>query len=261
MQSPQNERKVILKLDGVCKAFGGVIAAENVSFDVYTGEILGLIGPNGAGKTTILNVVSGIYDVDDGRIFLGDEEITNAAAHKRARMGISRTFQQPRFLQRSDIRDNLLLGTDLAEQFGFWRSFWHKKGLNFKEELDELMDIAGFSLKWDADISSLPYGQRKLLEIIRAMLSHPRVMLVDEPAAGLNSSEIERAVALLRLATDKKGMGVVLIEHSMDMVMNTCHNIVVLNFGRLIAQGTPEQVSSNGDVIVAYLGRGFNAEN
>jgi len=257
----RGDREAILRLEGVNKAFGGVIAAENVTFSVYVGGIMGLIGPNGAGKTTILNVVSGIYEVDSGRIYLGDEEITSRPAHIRARMGLARTFQSPRFLQRSNISDNLKLGTDLAEQFGFFKSYFWKKGFDFQAELDELMEVAGFKVDLKAPISSLSYGQRKLLEIVRAMLSHPRIMLVDEPAAGLNDSEIERAVALLRLATDKRGMGVVLIEHKMDMVMNTCHDIVVLNFGRLIARGTPEEISSNREVIEAYLGRDFFAED
>jgi ABC-type branched-subunit amino acid transport system ATPase component len=155
----------------------------------------------------------------------------------------------------------MLMGTDLADQFNFWTSFWRKKGVDFENDFAELMDIAGFKVKWDSQISGMPYGRRKLLEIVRAMLSRPKVMLVDEPAAGLNLKEIERAVALLRLAAEKRGVGVVLIEHSMDMVMNTCHNIVVLNFGRLIAEGTPESVSSNRDVIEAYLGRDFYAED
>ena len=260
-QQLKNRERVVLRLEDVCKAFGGVVAAQDVSFDVKAGSIMGLIGPNGAGKTTILNVVSGIYPVDDGKVYIEGADVTKLPAHTRARLGLARTFQSPRFLQRSNIRDNMLLGTDLAEQLGFWRSFWHKKGLNFQEELLELMEVAGFPLRWDAEISSLPYGQLKLLEIVRAMLSHPRVMLVDEPAAGLNSKEIDRVVALLQLATDKHDIGVVLIEHRMDMVMNTCHDIVVLNFGRLIAHGAPEEISINKDVIEAYLGRGYNAEN
>lgn len=252
--------KPILKVDNVNKAFGGVVTAHEVSFEVLPGEIMGLIGPNGAGKTTMLNLISGIYECDGGDIFIGDANVTKIAAHKRARMGLARTFQSPRFLQRSSIRDNLLLGLDLADKMGFLNSFFGKKGNNFEAELNELMAIAGFTLRWNDDIQALPYGQRKLLEIVRALLTHPKVILVDEPAAGLNSKELERVVELLRYAT-KKGIGIVLIEHQMDMIMNICDHISVLNFGKLIAQGTPEQVSVNPAVIEAYLGRDNDAQD
>ena len=249
----------ILRLDGVCKAFGGVIAAQDVCFEVAPHQIMGLIGPNGAGKTTILNLISGIYEVDQGSIYINEKDVTQVPAHKRAAMGLARTFQAPRFMYRSTIRDNLLLGTDCGNQMGYWRSFLGRKGFPFDEEIKLLMSIAGFTFDWSSDINSLPYGRRKLLEIVRSLLSHPKIMLVDEPAAGLNSKEIDRAIALLEYASQERGIGVVLIEHSMDMVMNVCHNIVVLNFGRVIAIGNPEEVSTNKDVIEAYLGRGSDA--
>lgn len=170
-------------------------------------------------------------------------------------MGLGRTFQSPRFLQRSSISENLLLGTDLADQLGYWNSFIGKKGSDFESELNKLMTIAGFAIDWDDDITSLAYGQRKLLEIVRSMLAHPKVMLVDEPAAGLNNKEVDDAMALLNLAAKERKIGVILIEHTMDMVMNICDKITVINFGKVIAEGTPEQVSSNEAVIEAYLGR------
>lgn len=251
--------KPILRLDSVCKNFGGVVAADHVSFSVLPGEIHGLIGPNGAGKSTIMNLISGIYEVDSGSIFFDNEEITRIPAFLRARKGIGRTFQSPRFLQRSNIRDNLLLGTDLADQMGFWNSFIGKKGNPFVEELTELMEYVRFSFDLDDDISSLSYGQSKQLEIIRSMLAHPKVMLVDEPAAGLNNTEIDHVMHLLRYAAEKKNIGILLIEHSMDMVMNVCEQIVVINFGKVIGEGTPEEVSNNDAVIEAYLGRDRDA--
>ncbi|MDR1915725.1 MAG: ATP-binding cassette domain-containing protein [Synergistaceae bacterium] len=235
--------------------------AEDISFDVSSCEMMGLIGPNGAGKTSLLNMISGIYSMDKGRIMFGDVDVSKAPAHKRARLGLARTFQAPRFLQRSNIRDNLLLGTDLADQYTFFQSFIGKKSKDFEEELSELMEIAGFTFDWDDLIAAFPYGRLKILEIVRAMLSKPRILLIDEPAAGLNDIEIGHAVALLKLATEKRGMGVVLIEHKMDMVMNNCHNIVVLNFGKVIAKGQPEMISKNKDVIEAYLGRGYDVAN
>lgn len=246
--------KPILRLDGICKNFGGVVAAKDVTFSVLPGEVHGLIGPNGAGKSTLMNIISGIYTADKGSVFLDEKDITEVPPYTRARMGIGRTFQVPRFLQRSNIRDNLLLGTDLANQMGYLNSFLRKKGTDFDAELQELLEIAKISFDWSNDIAGLPFGKLKLLEIVRSMLWHPRVMLVDEPAAGLNNKEIEYAMDLLHLASKKRGIGVLLIEHSMDMIMDICEDIVVLNFGEVIATGGPEAISSNQLVIEAYLG-------
>lgn len=250
--------ETILRVENVNKAFGGVVTAKDVSFSLERGEIMGLIGPNGAGKTTMLNLISGIYKCDSGHIYIGDTDVTNMPSHNRPSLGLARTFQTPRFLQRSNIRDNLLLGTDLADGMKYFGSFVGKKGHPFEEDLEELMQLAGFSFNWDDDILSMPYGQRKRLEIVRALLTHPKVMLVDEPAAGLNSGELKQVVDLLQYAANRN-VGVVLIEHRMDMVMNTCHNIVVLNFGVVIAHGKPEEISTNPKVIEAYLGRDEDA--
>lgn len=248
-----NDKK--LELKGVCKRFGGVVAAKDVTFSVSSGEILGLIGPNGAGKSTILNLISGIYDVDDGQVFFDGRDVTKEKAHTIARMGLGRTFQTPRFLERSNIRENLQLGQDLRYQTGYLKSYFHKKEESLKPELDYLLGLADIKLNLDDDISSLSYGQMKLLEIVRSLLAAPKVMLVDEPAAGLNNKEIEYANNLLNYAAKEKHIGVVLIEHQMDMVINICQNIVVLNFGEIIARGTPEQALSDPAVIEAYLGK------
>ena len=243
-----------LRVEDIGISFGGLKAVQQVSFAVEPGEIMGLIGPNGAGKTTTLNLISGLYTCDTGKVFLNEEDVTKVTAYNRARKGLARTFQTPRFLTRSTIAENMKLGTDLADQMGFLNSFFGKKGVNFMDEVDELMEIAELKVDWNEDISSLAYGQMKRLEIIRGLLSHPKVMLVDEPAAGLNSKELEKSVALIRHAA-KKGVAIVLIEHKMDMIMNVCDNITVLNFGKMIAYGTPDEVSSNEEVITAYLGR------
>lgn len=249
----------ILRLDKVCKRFGGVVAADDVTFSVMPGEIHGLIGPNGAGKSTLMNLISGIYIPDSGSVFLDEKDISNVPSHMRARMGIGRTFQTPRFLQRSSIRDNMLLGTDLANKMGYLNSYFGKKGSNFNEELDDLMKYLNFTFDWEDDISALAYGQRKQLEIVRSMLTHPKIMLVDEPAAGLNNKEIDDVMVLLNHAAKDLGIGVLLIEHSMDMIMNICEHIVVLCFGKVIAKGVPAEVASNEEVIEAYLGRDLDA--
>ena len=245
----------LLEVRNVNKAFGGVVTAENVNMTVEAGQIRGLIGPNGAGKTTLLNLISGIYDVDSGQIIFNGQDVTKLPTHKRARMGIGRTFQSPRFMNRANIEDNLKVGTDLLNQFGYIQSFFGKKGHDFLADLNELMEIAGFTFDWEDQITALPYGQQKLLEIVRAMLSHPKVILVDEPAAGLNNKEIEYLMDILRMAAKKMNIGVLVIEHSMDMIMDLCETIAVLNFGELIADGTPAEISNNTAVIEAYLGR------
>ena len=243
-----------LRVEDIGISFGGLKAVQQVSFAVEPGEIMGLIGPNGAGKTTTLNLISGLYTCDTGKVFLNEEDVTKVTAYNRARKGLARTFQTPRFLTRSTIAENMKLGTDLADQMGFLNSFFGKKGVNFMDEVDELMEIAELKVDWNEDISSLAYGQMKRLEIIRGLLSHPKVMLVDEPAAGLNSKELEKSVALIRHAA-KKGVAIGLIELKMDMIMNVCDHITVLNFGKMIAYGTPDEGSSNEEVIEAYLGR------
>jgi len=244
----------VLKVEDLCIRFGGVVAADHVSFEVNPGEIVGLIGPNGAGKSTTLNLISGIYAADKGAVWIDGENVTKVASHDRARRGLARTFQSPHFLKRSTIRENMLLGTDLADQIGYLKSFFGKKTSDFDTEIQELLALAHLDIDWEMDIKSIPYGQQKRLEIVRGLLSHPKVILVDEPAAGLNKKELEYVVDMLRYAANK-GVGIVLIEHQMDMIMNVCQKIVVLNFGKVIAFGTPEEVSSNEDVIEAYLGR------
>lgn len=249
----------ILELVDVDKAFGGVVTSNKVNFSVYRGDIMGLIGPNGAGKTTILNLISGIYDVDGGQIFYEGKDITHTPAYKRPHNGMARTFQTPRFLQRSSIRDNLLLSMDLKNHSKFFKSFFSRPDSKFEANVKKLTDMAGLDLDWDEDINSIPFGNRKLLEIVRALLTEPKLLLCDEPAAGLNMNELERVVTLLRYAAHEMNVGVILIEHTMDLVMNICQRIVVLNFGEAIAKGTPEEVSTSKAVIEAYLGRDRNA--
>ena len=249
----------VLRLENIGKHFGGVVAAKNVSFSVEEGSIHGLIGPNGAGKTTMMNIISGIYTPDEGKIFLEEKDITATPAHIRPRLGIARTFQTPRFLQHSTIHDNLLLGTDLAENVGYVRSYFSRQSKQFLKELEYYMQFAGFDIDLEKDMSSLTYGQMKILEIVRSLLTHPKIMLVDEPAAGLISKEQNDAMNLLNIAAKEKNIAVLLIEHSMDMVMSSCERIVVLNFGQVIANGTPDEISSNEEVITAYLGRDTDA--
>lgn len=249
----------ILKLTDVNKCFGGVVVAEHIDLELYPGEIHGLIGPNGAGKTTLLNLISGLYEMDSGSICFCGRDISKTPDYKRAQMGLGRTFQTPRFLDKASIEENLMVANDLAKPISPWLSFVRPKDRSYLPQLQELTEMAGLQLCMENDISSLTFGQRKLLEIIRAILTDPKALLVDEPAAGLNGAEVENVNKLLHWATKELGAGVILIEHSMDMIMRVCQRITVLNFGRVIACGTADEISANEDVIAAYLGRDDNA--
>jgi branched-chain amino acid transport system ATP-binding protein len=246
-------RTPVLTLDKVCKRFGGVVAADDISFELYGGEIFGLIGPNGAGKTTLINLITGIYSVDGGTITLGGKNITKASTHNKARLGIVRSFQHPRLLDRCDIKTNIALGTDLANKRRI------KDAKKYEERMGRLLEAAGLSgVNLSDSIDKLSYGQQKMIEIVRAMLSSPKVLLLDEPAAGLNHQEMEYIVKLVNIALEEN-MSVLLIEHAMDLVMSICHRLTVLNFGHQIATGTPEEIQENEAVIKAYLGGSHNA--
>jgi len=248
MTISQKDGKPVLSLKQVSKNFGGVVAAKNVDLDFFGGEIVGLIGPNGAGKSTLVNLITGIYSVDSGTITFKGKDITRLPTYQRARMGIARTFQHPRLLDRCSLFDNIMLGVDLAR----------KTGRVLKQDIQSDMkallrqcNMDGMAL--EGMISQLPYGQQKLIEIIRAILGEPDVLLLDEPAAGLNSSETRYIVSLMEIAV-KQNISVLLIEHSMDLVMEVCDRLTVLNFGYQIANGSPSEIQENQAVIDAYLG-------
>lgn len=242
-----------LDVRGVSKRFGGVHALTDVSFEVKAGEIFGLIGANGAGKTTLFNVVAGFTPASAGRMWLFGREITNKPAFLRARTGMARTFQTPQLFKAMTVRENILSGA-YARQLSYMASTLLRS--RKRDELDRCDELlARFGLADVAEISAadLAYGQQRRLEIARGMMTSPRLLMLDEPAAGMLPSEVEGLRSTIQAIRDE-GCTVLLVEHNMRLVMNMCDRITVLEFGKNIATGTPAEVRMSPEVIRAYLG-------
>ena len=241
----------ILEVKGVTKTFGGLVAVNNVSFEVSKGEIFGIIGPNGAGKTTLFNVISGFYRPDKGRIFFDGKEITGQKPHKLAKLGLTRTWQIVKPFLGMKVLDNVLV------------SIYATKGIvtGMSEEeavrkAEEILDFVGLLHRKDLLAEALPHGERKRLEIARALAMDPKLLMLDELAGGLTPTEMDEVMDVVRRVRES-GITVIVIEHNMGVIMNICERIMVLNFGRKIAEGTPEEISTNEEVIKAYLGEKF----
>ena len=248
----------MLKTDGVTIRFGGLVAVNKVSIHVRKGQITGLIGPNGAGKTTFFNCISGVYKPSEGHVVFDGKNIEGMRPHKVNAAGMARTYQVINLFRKMTVQENIMVGMHSRLKSNFWSDLLRlpnqrKEEKFVREETEKWMEFVGLQDMRDHEAGSLSYGKQRLLEIVRAMLSRPSVMLVDEPAAGLNKQEQERASALLFKAVHS-GMGVVLIEHSMDMVMSICDRITVLNFGEVIAEAEPHGIANDKRVIEAYLG-------
>jgi branched-chain amino acid transport system ATP-binding protein len=251
-------------------SFGGLMALRNVSVDVREGDIKALIGPNGAGKTTLLNIVSGIHQPDKGDVFFSGEKIVNVAPTKIARKGISRTFQHVELFGNMTVIENIMVGQYAKTKAGFLSSgfklpFVMKEEREIERKSEEILEYINLGQRKDEPASNLPIGEQRTLEIGRALATGPRLVLLDEPAAGLNIKETRNLGEIIRKIRDELKITVVLVEHDMDLVMSISDSITVLNFGEVIAEGTPLEIQKNPEVIVAYLGeeeeiqRGYNA--
>lgn len=239
------EGETILKVEGVTKRFGGILALADVSLSVEKGEFLGLIGPNGAGKTTLLNVISGVYKPDAGRILFKGQDITGEPPHKIAQLGIARTFQLVRPLKNLTVLENVVIGA-------------LQKANTLEEAVEkslQVLELVGLYNKRNTPSGSLILVEKKKLEIARSLALEPELLLLDEVAAGLRPKEVDSLVDMLK-EVNKKGITMIMVEHVMRAVMNLSNRIVVLHFGRKIAEGTPEEVANNPQVIEVYLGRG-----
>lgn len=250
---------MLLKVDNVSLFFGGVAALSNVNFEVKEGEIFALIGPNGAGKTSMLNCISGLYHPNSGKITLNGEEITKMPAYKRAEMGIARAFQNIELFKHMTVLENLMLGRHVRMKSGILSGgiYWgkaKKEEEKHRYKIEEIIDFLEIEHIRNTPVGTLSYGLQKRVEVGRALALDPEILLLDEPMAGMNAEEKEDMARFILDIHEEHEITIVLIEHDMGVVMDLSNHIAVLDFGKLIGYGTPEEIQENPHVIEAYLG-------
>ncbi len=251
----------ILELDSISQEFGGLRALDTVNISIEEREIFGIIGPNGAGKTTLFNIITGIYVPTEGQLIFKEQRLNNLPAYAIARLGIGRTFQNIRLFNKLSVLDNVRVGSHGVTKTGFFAGMLGLPASR-REEREilassrQLLSLVGLAGKEQEYAENLSYGEQRRLEIVRAMALKPTLLLLDEPAAGMNAGEKEELMQLIRQIRDEHKITIILVEHDMNLVMNICERIAVLNYGQKIAQGTPEEIRNNDQVIESYLGVG-----
>jgi len=250
----------ILEIANLSLNFGGVQALIDVSLEVKRGEVLAIIGPNGAGKTCLVNCINGFYRAQRGDIYFEGQRITKTSSHKIAELGIARTFQQIELYTHLSAQDNLMAGRHIHFKTGmidgalfFGKA--HREEIEHRQAVEEIIDLFDMEAIRKKIVGFLPYGQRKLVELGRAVVMEPKLLLLDEPMAGMNVEEKEDMARFILDIWELKGTTIVLIEHDMGVVMDIADRLIVLDFGRRIAEGTPEEIKTNPQVISAYLGQ------
>jgi branched-chain amino acid transport system ATP-binding protein len=249
----------LLRVQDVGVRFGGIVALDGVSFDVAPGHIVGLIGPNGAGKTTLFNCLSRLYECDRGEIMFGARSLLKVPRHRIAALGIGRTFQNLALFRSMTVLDNVMLGRHSRTRSGFFANALRLPGVareerSSAERARELIRLLELEKVADRRAAELPFGTQKRVELARALASEPALLLLDEPASGLNHEEVGALGTLIRQIRDRLRLTVLLVEHHMNLVMSISDRVVALDFGRKIAEGTPDEVRSHPDLIRAYLG-------
>ncbi len=246
--------EALLRAEHVTVRFGGNQALTEVDIDVRVGEVTGLIGPNGAGKTTLFNVITGLLAPTSGRITFDGRDVSRLDTHKRARLGIARTFQRLELFTDLSVRDNLRVAGEIRNT---WRTLGAGRGarrINVAHETERVLDLIGLTAIADSDVSTIPTGTARVVELGRALMIQPRVLLLDEPASGQSDDETKSFEGLLRRLVRDDGLSILLVEHDMALVMEVCDRIHVLDFGEVIAVGTPDEVRNDPRVRDAYLG-------
>ncbi|PWH12918.1 MAG: high-affinity branched-chain amino acid ABC transporter ATP-binding protein LivG [Anaerolineae bacterium] len=254
----------LLEVQGLTKEFGGLKAVNNFDISIYPGELVGLIGPNGAGKTTVFNLITGIYVATRGSIRFKGNQLVGLQPHEITRMGIARTFQNIRLFPTLTVLDNVRIAYHTHAGYSTFDAIVHnrhyqKAEKELTEKAQEFLSVFNLHTRQGEIAKNLPYGEQRRLEIARALAASPQLLLLDEPAAGMNPKEVVSLMDLIHFIRERFNLTILLIEHQMRVVMGICERITVMDFGEVIARGTPEEIQNNEKVIEAYLGRGAAA--